>query len=69
MCECPNVMINPNTFFGCSNRCAALLKLQKAGKALTDAETCIRLKPEWEKGHYRKAMVLEAMGDLEQVEL
>ncbi len=28
---------------------------------------CIRLKPEWEKGHYRKAMVLEAMGELNQV--
>ncbi|DBB12844.1 TPA: hypothetical protein ACH3X3_005606 [Trebouxia sp. C0006] len=49
-----------------SNRCAALLKLQKAGKALADADTCIRLKPEWEKGHYRKAMVLEAMGELNQ---
>ena len=52
----------------CSNRCAALLKLQKAGKALTDADTCIRLKPDWEKGHYRKAMVLEAMGELSQVQ-
>ena len=51
----------------CSNRCAALLKLQKAGKALADADTCIRLKPDWEKGYYRKAMVLEAMGDLSQV--
>ena len=52
----------------CSNRCAALLKLQKAAKALTDADTCIRLKPDWEKGHYRKAMVLEAMGELSQVQ-
>ncbi|KAL3150475.1 hypothetical protein ABBQ32_000299 [Trebouxia sp. C0010 RCD-2024] len=49
-----------------SNRSAALLKLQKAVKALADAETCIRLKPEWEKGHYRKAMVLETMGELSQ---
>ena len=53
----------------CSNRCAALLKLQKAGKALADADTCIRLRPDWEKGHYRKAMVLEAMGELSQVDL
>ena len=51
----------------CSNRCAALLKLQKAGKALSDAETCIHIRPDWEKGHYRKAMVLEAMGELSQV--
>lgn len=49
-----------------SNRCAALLKLQKAGKALSDAETCIHIRPDWEKGHYRKAMVLEAMGELSQ---
>ena len=44
------------------------MKLQKAGKALADADICIRLKPDWEKGHYRKAMVLEAMGELNQVD-
>ncbi|KAG2484645.1 hypothetical protein HYH03_016598 [Edaphochlamys debaryana] len=43
-----------------SNRSAALLKLNKVTKALEDAETCITLKPDWEKGFFRKGAVLEA---------
>jgi tetratricopeptide (TPR) repeat protein len=43
----------------CSNRSAALLKLKKAGKALEDAEACIRQRPDWDKGHYRRALALE----------
>ena len=34
----------------CSNRSASLLKLQKVNKALEDAEACILIKPDWEKG-------------------
>ena len=45
--------------WACSNRSAALLKLKKAGKALEDAEECIKQRPEWDKGHYRKALALE----------
>ena len=33
-----------------SNRSASLLKLQKVNKALEDAEACIAIKPDWEKG-------------------
>mmetsp|Transcript_25347 Transcript_25347/g.70913 ORF Transcript_25347/g.70913 Transcript_25347/m.70913 type:complete len:132 (-) Transcript_25347:362-757(-) len=44
-----------------SNRCEALLQLKKVGKALQDAEEVIKLKPDWEKGFYRKGSVLEAM--------
>ncbi len=33
-----------------SNKSAALLKLKKVTKALDDAETCIKLKPDWDKG-------------------
>eukprot|EP00803_Ostreobium_quekettii_P006900 evm.model.scf_1013.2 EVM.evm.TU.scf_1013.2 scf_1013:16807-22244(+) len=44
-----------------SNRCAALLKLSKVQKALADAEVCIKLRPEWEKGYFRKAAVMEAL--------
>ena len=33
-----------------SNKSAALLKLKKVTKALEDAETCIKLKPDWDKG-------------------
>ncbi|XP_028771585.1 LOW QUALITY PROTEIN: stress-induced-phosphoprotein 1-like [Neltuma alba] len=49
---------NPTLY---SNRAAALLQLDKLTKALEDAEMTIKLKPEWEKGHFRKGCVLEAM--------
>lgn len=49
---------NPTLF---SNRAAALLQLDKLNKALDDAEMTIKLKPEWEKGHFRKGCILEAM--------
>mmetsp|Transcript_43648 Transcript_43648/g.111579 ORF Transcript_43648/g.111579 Transcript_43648/m.111579 type:complete len:135 (-) Transcript_43648:139-543(-) len=44
-----------------SNRCEALLQLKKVTKALQDAEECIKLRPEWEKGYFRKGAVLENM--------
>ncbi|RYR73833.1 hypothetical protein Ahy_A02g008350 isoform H [Arachis hypogaea] len=44
-----------------SNRAAALLQLDKLNKALDDAEMTIKLKPEWEKGYFRKGSILEAM--------
>eukprot|EP01018_Ginkgo_biloba_P022085 Gb_26323 [translate_table: standard] len=43
------------------NRSAAFLNLVKLSKALTDAETTIKLNPAWEKGYFRKGCVLEAM--------
>ncbi|KAG1670772.1 hypothetical protein FOA52_014000 [Chlamydomonas sp. UWO 241] len=49
-----------------SNRSIALLKLKKVSKALEDAEECIRLRPEWEKGYYRKAAVLEDQDKLDE---
>ncbi|KAJ7979993.1 Hsp70-hsp90 organizing protein 1 [Quillaja saponaria] len=49
---------NPTLY---SNRAAAFLQLAKLNKALVDAETTITLKPQWEKGHFRKGCVLEAM--------
>jgi tetratricopeptide (TPR) repeat protein len=47
----------------CSNRCAALLKIAKVQKALADADKCIELRPEWEKGYFRKGSALEAISD------
>eukprot|EP00271_Cylindrocystis_brebissonii_P018013 TRINITY_DN492_c0_g1_i1.p1 TRINITY_DN492_c0_g1~~TRINITY_DN492_c0_g1_i1.p1 ORF type:complete len:370 (+),score=92.77 TRINITY_DN492_c0_g1_i1:1404-2513(+) len=44
-----------------SNRSAAFLHLSKVTKALADAETAIQLKPDWEKGYFRKGCALEAM--------
>ncbi|ONK74352.1 uncharacterized protein A4U43_C03F5350 [Asparagus officinalis] len=49
---------NPTLY---SNRAAAFLHLVKLNKALVDAETTIKLNPQWEKGHFRKGCVLEAM--------
>lgn len=49
---------NPTLY---SNRAAAFLHLVKLNKALADAETTITLNPLWEKGHFRKGCVLEAM--------
>ncbi|KAG1672946.1 hypothetical protein FOA52_012391 [Chlamydomonas sp. UWO 241] len=43
-----------------SNRSAALLKLAKYPKALDDADTVIRLMPDWDKGYFRRGAVLEA---------
>ncbi|CAG7900285.1 unnamed protein product [Brassica rapa] len=43
------------------NRAAAFLSLVKLSKALADAETTIKLNPQWEKGYFRKGSVLEAM--------
>lgn len=37
------------------------MSLVKLSKALADAETTIKLNPQWEKGYFRKGCVLEAM--------
>ena len=46
-----------------SNRSAAFLKLGKVAKAIEDADECIVLKPDWEKGYFRKGQALETKGD------
>nr|XP_015619954.1 uncharacterized protein LOC4352735 isoform X2 [Oryza sativa Japonica Group] len=51
---------------GTSNRAAAFLHLVKLNKALADADTTIKLKPQWEKGHFRKGCVLESMEHYEE---
>lgn len=52
---------DPNNSALYSNRAAAFLQLVKLNKALADAETTIALSPQWEKGHFRKGCILEAM--------
>ena len=41
-----------------SNRSASFLKLSKVTQALTDAEKCVELKPDWDNAHFRKAAAL-----------
>lgn len=53
----------------CSNRSAALLQLSKTTKALADADECIRLQPDWDKGYFRKASALEVLDRKEEVRL
>lgn len=57
---------DPNNPVLYSNRSAALLKLSKVSKALSDADDCVRLKPEWDKGHFRRGAVLEEMQKYEE---
>jgi tetratricopeptide (TPR) repeat protein len=51
----------------CSNRSAALLQINKVSKALADAEECTKLRPEWDKGFYRRAAALERLERFEEV--
>lgn len=37
------------------------MKLAKLQKAVQDADKCIELRPDWEKGYFRKGCALEAM--------
>ncbi|KAL6623462.1 hypothetical protein ACP70R_033341 [Stipagrostis hirtigluma subsp. patula] len=60
------IKLDPDNATLYSNRAAAFLQLVKLSKALADAETTINLKPQWEKGHFRKGCVLEAMERYEE---
>ncbi|CAD6267064.1 unnamed protein product [Miscanthus lutarioriparius] len=60
------IKLDPDNATLYSNRAAAFLQLVKLSKALADAETTVKLKPQWEKGHFRKGCVLEAMERYEE---
>ncbi|GAB4819088.1 hypothetical protein N2152v2_006134 [Parachlorella kessleri] len=49
-----------------SNRSAALLQLHKVSKALADADECTKLRPDWDKGYYRRAAALEKLDRLDE---
>ena len=55
---------NDHTIMG--NRSAAFYQLKKYEEALTDAEKCIEVQPDWSKGYQRKAMVLQATDKLDE---
>ncbi|CAO2838441.1 unnamed protein product [Amaranthus hypochondriacus] len=57
---------DPNNATLYSNRAAAFLNLVKLTKALADAEMTISLRPNWEKGYFRKGCVLEALERYDQ---
>jgi stress-induced-phosphoprotein 1 len=49
-----------------SNRAACFQALGRFAEALKDAEDCIRVKPAWLKGHYRKGLAYDALGKLDE---
>ena len=48
-----------------SNRAASYSSMGHHDKAIEDAEKCIRLRPDWLKGYFRKGTALEAMNRLD----
>lgn len=49
-----------------SNRAASYSALNQHEKALADGGECVRVKPAWLKGHFRKGVALEALGRLDE---
>ena len=49
-----------------SNRAASFQALGRYGEALKDAEDCVRVKPAWLKGHFRKGVALESLQKLDE---
>lgn len=48
-----------------SNRSASYVYLREFQKALDDAENCVRCRPTWEKGYFRRGVALQSMGKLD----
>eukprot|EP01048_Picozoa_sp_COSAG05_P012852 COSAG05_NODE_1320_length_5193_cov_4.563997_3_plen_221_part_00 len=44
-----------------SNRCLALMKLERFDEALRDADAILVLRPDWAKAHYRRAAALHSL--------
>lgn len=49
-----------------SNRALCWQSLNNYEKAMSDSEECIRLRPTWLKGYFRKGVALEAMNNLDE---
>lgn len=67
MRNCVSYQVLTVTFHTRSNRSAAVLQLNKVSKALADAEECINLRSDWDKGYFRRAAALEKMDRWEEV--
>jgi stress-induced-phosphoprotein 1 len=51
-----------------SNRAASWTGLGDHNKALADGELCVRVRPDWLKGHFRKGVALEALNRLDEAQ-
>ena len=57
---------NPNDHTLFSNRSASYFNMGQAKLALDDAEKCIEIKGDWDKGHQRRAMALQQLGRFDE---
>ncbi|OII71186.1 hypothetical protein cand_026020 [Cryptosporidium andersoni] len=48
-----------------SNRCWAYIQVKEYNKALLDAKSCIKVKPEWSKGYFRLSQAYQHLNDSE----
>jgi stress-induced-phosphoprotein 1 len=53
---------NPSDHTLYSNRSMCYYNMSNSTKALEDAEKCIQVKGDWDKGYQRKAMALHQLG-------
>ena len=51
-----------------SNRCACFTSLNQLDNALKDAQDCVRIKPDWAKGHYRLGHTLALLHRYEEAQ-
>ncbi|KAL3849933.1 hypothetical protein ACJIZ3_011815 [Penstemon smallii] len=55
------IFVDPDDEKLFSNRSLCWARLNKGHPALSDAEDCVRLKPNWSKGHYRRGAALKIL--------
>lgn len=51
-----------------SNRAGSWQNLNNFEKAAADSEQCIRVRPDWLKGHFRKGVAMESMGKYDEAQ-
>lgn len=58
--------MDPSNHVFYTNRAMCYAAMKKWDKSLRDAETSIKYKKDWEKGHYRKGMALQNLGRMQE---
>ncbi|KAE8776406.1 Protein STIP1-like protein [Hordeum vulgare] len=60
------IRLDPSDATLYSNRSLCYLQMTEADKAVRDANTCIKLRPEWIKGYYREGAALMSLEDYKE---
>eukprot|EP01083_Nonionella_stella_P048014 128613_1 len=60
------ILMCPDNHVFYSNRCAAFVKMERFDQALSDAQKCIDLKPDWIKGYFRTINALLKLGEMDE---